>query len=108
MGPEELKAFIDAKFRLPMVEGEDKVCALDEAVRTHVKRGMSIGFAGRGGALINQLVREFWNRNPEFTIINTGISATVLSLIHGRLAKRIIAPHPDQIPWLKKPISPVK
>jgi len=91
METEELKAFIDSKFRLPLVEGEDKVCSLDEAVRTHVKKGMSIGFAGRGGALFNQLVREFWDKNPEFTIINNGITATVLSLIHGRLAKKIIA-----------------
>jgi acyl CoA:acetate/3-ketoacid CoA transferase alpha subunit len=89
METEELKSFLDSKFRLPIVEGEDKVCSLDEAIRRHVKRGMSISFAGRGGALINQLVREFWDRNPEFTIINTGISATVLSLIHGRLAKKI-------------------
>jgi acyl CoA:acetate/3-ketoacid CoA transferase alpha subunit/acyl CoA:acetate/3-ketoacid CoA transferase beta subunit len=88
---EELKAFLDSKFRLPIIEGEDKVCPLDEAIREHVKKGMSIGFAGRGGALFNQLVREFWDKNPEFTIINNGITATVLSLIHGRLAKKIIA-----------------
>lgn len=91
METEELKAFLDSKFRLPVVEGEDKVCPLDEAIREHVKKGMSIGFAGRGGALFNQLVREFWDKNPEFTIINNGITATVLSLIHGRLAKKIIA-----------------
>jgi acyl CoA:acetate/3-ketoacid CoA transferase alpha subunit len=91
METEELKAFIDSKFRLPVVEGEDKVCSLNEAIRTHVKKGMSIGFAGRGGALFNQLVREFWDKNPEFTIINNGITATVLSLIHGRLVKKIIA-----------------
>jgi acyl CoA:acetate/3-ketoacid CoA transferase alpha subunit/acyl CoA:acetate/3-ketoacid CoA transferase beta subunit len=88
---EELKAFLDSKFRLPVIEGEDKVCPLDGAIRTHVKRGMSIGFAGRGGALLNQLIREFWDRDPEFTIISNGITATVLSLLHGKLAKKIIA-----------------
>jgi len=88
---EELKAFLDSKFRLPVVEGEDKVCPLDEAIREHVKKGMSIGFAGRGGALFNQLVREFWDKNPQFVIINNGITASVLSLIQGRLAKKIIA-----------------
>ncbi len=91
IGTEGIEAFLDAKFRLPVVEGEDKVCPLDEAIRTHVKKGMSISFAGRGGALFNQLVREFWDKNPEFIIINNGITATVLALIHGRLAKRIIA-----------------
>ncbi|HXZ94629.1 MAG TPA: CoA-transferase [Dehalococcoidia bacterium] len=91
METEELRAFLDSKFQLPVVEGEDKVCPLGEAIRTHVKKGMSISFAGRGGALINHLVKEFWDKNPEFTIINNGITATVLALIHGRLAKKIVA-----------------
>jgi acyl CoA:acetate/3-ketoacid CoA transferase alpha subunit/acyl CoA:acetate/3-ketoacid CoA transferase beta subunit len=91
MDMQELKAFLDSKLRLPVIEGEDKICPLDEAIRTHVKRGMSIGFAGRGGALVNQLIKEFWDKDPGFIIINNGITATVLALIHGRLAKRIIA-----------------
>ena len=33
MKTEELQAFIDSKFQLPVVEGEDKVCSLDEAIR---------------------------------------------------------------------------
>ena len=91
METEELRAFIDSKFRVPVVEGEDKACSLDEAVGKHVKKGMSISFAGRGGALFYQLVREFWDKTPGFTIINNGIAANVLSLIHGRLVKKIIA-----------------
>ncbi len=91
METEELKSFLDSRFRLPVVEGEDKVCSLDEAIKKHVKKGMSISFAGRGGALINQLVKEFWGKNPQFTIINNGITATVLALLHGKLAKKIIA-----------------
>ncbi len=91
METEELRASLDTKFRLPVVEGEDKVCSLEEGIRRHVRKGMSISFAGRGGALFNQLVREFWDKNPEFITINNGITATVLSLIHGRLARKIIA-----------------
>ena len=45
IGTEEIQAFLDARFRLPVVEGEDKVCSLEEAVRTHVTKGMSISFA---------------------------------------------------------------
>jgi acyl CoA:acetate/3-ketoacid CoA transferase alpha subunit/acyl CoA:acetate/3-ketoacid CoA transferase beta subunit len=91
MDIDQLKTFLDSKFRLPVVEGEDKMCSLGEAIRKHVKKGMSIGFAGRGGALFNQLVREFWDKDPQFTIINNGITASVLALIQGRLAKKIIA-----------------
>ena len=91
IGTEEIQAFLDARFRLPVIEGEDKVCSLEEAIRRHVKKGMSISFAGRGGALFNQLVREFWDKDPGFMIINNGITATVLALIHERLARKIIA-----------------
>lgn len=91
MDAEDLRAFIDSRFRIPVVEGEDKVCGLEHAIRAHVKEGMSLSFVGRGGALFYQLVREFWGREPEFTIINNGVSATMMSLIHGRLAKKIVA-----------------
>ncbi len=91
METDQLKAFLDSRFRVPVIEGEDKVCSLDEAVGRHVKKGMSISFGGRGGALFYQLVREFWGKDPQFTIINNGISATMISLIHGRLARKIIA-----------------
>jgi len=91
MNTQELRAFIDSKFQVPVVEGEDKLCPLDEAIRRHVKKGMSIHFAGRGGALFYQLVREFWGKKPDFTIINNSVAATVIALIQGRLVKKIIA-----------------
>jgi acyl CoA:acetate/3-ketoacid CoA transferase alpha subunit len=90
MDTQELRAFIDSKFQVPVVEGEDKLCPLDEAIRRHVKKGMSIHFAGRGGALFYQLVREFWGKNPDFTIINN-VAATVVSLLQGKMVKKIIA-----------------
>ncbi len=90
MDTPELRAFIDSKFKVPVVEGEDKLCPLDEAIRRHVKKGMSIHFAGRGGALFYQLVREFWGKDPDFTIINN-VAATVVSLLQGKMVKKIIA-----------------
>lgn len=91
MNIEDVRSFIDSRFQLPLVEGEDKVCSLREAVGEHVRKGMSLSFGGRGGALFYQLIRQFWGQSPEFTIINNGISATMMALIHGRLAKKIIA-----------------
>jgi len=54
---EGIEAFLDGKFRLPLVEGEDKRCSLEEAIRKHVKKGMSISFAGRVVASLTQLAR---------------------------------------------------
>lgn len=109
MNNEHVRSLIDSRFELPVSEGEDKVCSLHDAIAKHVVKGMSISFGGRGGALFCQLVREFWGRGPEFTIINNGISATMLALIHGRLAKRIIAsfigdvyPSPGPNPLVQK------
>jgi acyl CoA:acetate/3-ketoacid CoA transferase alpha subunit/acyl CoA:acetate/3-ketoacid CoA transferase beta subunit len=90
MNAQELNAFIDSKFLVPVVEGENKLCPLDEAIRRHVKKGMTIHFAGRGGALFYQLVREFWGKDPGFTIINN-VAATIVSLLQGKMVKKIIA-----------------
>ena len=57
IGMEAILALLDARFRLPVVEGEDDVCSLEEAMRKHVKRGISIDFAGRGAASLSQLAR---------------------------------------------------
>src|SRR4030042_1919862 len=86
----ELRDFIDSKFQVPVVEGEDKLCPLDEAIRRHVKKGMTINFAGRGGALLYQLIREFWGKKPDFTLVSTGVGGTVLALIQGKMVKKFI------------------
>jgi len=91
MEVEALRAFIDSKFQVPVVEGEDKLCPLDEAIRRHVKKGMTIHLAGRGGALFYQLVREFWGEKPDFTLVSNGVTAPLIALIQGRLVKKIIA-----------------
>jgi acyl CoA:acetate/3-ketoacid CoA transferase alpha subunit/acyl CoA:acetate/3-ketoacid CoA transferase beta subunit len=90
MNAQELNAFIDSKFQIPIVEGEDKLCSVEEAIRRHIRKGMTIHFAGRGGVLFYQLVREFWGKNPGFTIINN-VASTVLSLIQGKMVKKFIA-----------------
>ncbi len=105
----DLKAFIDSKFQIPVVEGEDKLCSLEEAVKRYVKRGMSIHFAGRGGAIFYQLVREFWGKDPGFTLICNSVTATLIALIQGRLVKKVIAsfigdayPSPGPNPVIQK------
>ncbi|MBM4445967.1 MAG: glutaconate CoA-transferase [Chloroflexi bacterium] len=97
MDAKELRAFIDSRFQVPVVEGEDKLCSLEEAIRRHVKKGMTIHFAGRGGALFYQLVREFWGKNPDFTLISNGVSVTVLALIQGKLVKKIITSYAGDV-----------
>ncbi|MDD5311988.1 MAG: hypothetical protein PHO26_02995 [Dehalococcoidia bacterium] len=87
---DELKKFIDAKFNIPPIEGEDKVCSLEEAVSKNLRRGMSFHFAGKGGALFYQLVREFWGKNANFTLISPSLASLVLVLLCGNLLKKAV------------------
>jgi acyl CoA:acetate/3-ketoacid CoA transferase alpha subunit/acyl CoA:acetate/3-ketoacid CoA transferase beta subunit len=87
---EELKAFLDSKFHIPPIEGEDKVCSLREAVSRHVKPGQSVHIANKGGAIFFQLVREFWGKKPDFTVISPSMSAYLLALIRGNMIRKAI------------------
>jgi hypothetical protein len=91
---EGIEAFLDAKFHLPVVEGEDKVCSLEEAIRKHVQKGMSISFAGRGGALFNQLAGEDGMSKKKLAGIIAACAAVVIVVVV------LIASHPWRPPIL--------
>ena len=60
-----------SRFALPYEEGRSKVIPLAEAIRQNVEEGMSIHILGlhyRSHAAIYELFRQFWNRQPDFTI----------------------------------------
>lgn len=106
---DELKAFIDSKFHIPPMEGDDKTCSLADAIGNHIKPGMSIHIANKCGALFYQLVREFWGKKPDFTVISPSISAYVLALIRGDMMKKAITsfagnsyPSPGPNPLVQK------
>lgn len=87
---EELGDFIDSKFQVPVVEGEDKVCSLEEAIKRNVREGMVVHLASQCSALHYQLVREFWGKKPGFTIVCQSISGPLLALVLGRLMKKAV------------------
>lgn len=87
---DHLKAFVDSKFSIPPLEGEDKVCSLEEAVKRYVQPGMSLHFAGRSGALFYQLVREFWGKKADFTVISPCLTELLIVLIRGNLIKKAV------------------
>lgn len=105
----ELENFIESKFQVPVVEGEDKVCSVEEAIRRHVREGMAIHFAGTAGVLGYQLIREFWGRKPNFTLINQGLAGSLLALIQGRFLRKAVTsfagngyPSPGPNPLVQK------
>ncbi len=87
---DELKAFIDSKFHIAPVEGEDKTCKPADAIRKHVHAGSSIHIANKCGALSYQLIREFWGKKPDFTLISPYLSSYLLALLRGDMIKKAV------------------
>jgi acyl CoA:acetate/3-ketoacid CoA transferase alpha subunit/acyl CoA:acetate/3-ketoacid CoA transferase beta subunit len=72
---------------------QGKVLDLKEAVKRYVKPGMKLHLAaGIGGpsAAICEIIRQFWGKNPEFTIIQSTVTGHALNLVHARLVKKLI------------------
>ncbi|MGB4090159.1 MAG: hypothetical protein WBK44_10630, partial [Smithellaceae bacterium] len=68
---------------------------LSEAVKKFIHPGMSIQF-GNGmttpTAIFFEIARQFWGKNPGFTLVGISGGAYNLALfVHGRLCKKIIS-----------------
>ena len=72
---------------------QGKVLDLGEAVKRFVKPGMKLHLAaGIGGpsAAICELIRQFWRKNPEFTLIQSTVTGHALNLVQAKLVKKLI------------------
>lgn len=105
---EDLRRLIESKFQVPVIEGEDKTCSLEEAIERHVKEKMVINISAVG-SLMYQLMREFWGKQPDFTFITQGIASHLLALIYGKLTRKVLTsfagisyPSPSPHPIVQK------
>ncbi|MGH7322165.1 MAG: CoA-transferase [Candidatus Rokuibacteriota bacterium] len=92
MNPAALAA-VEARLAVPPVEGADKVLPLAELVRRHVRPGMTLHLSTahiRAHALVNELLRQFWGRDPGFTIVALGLTGSWTGLLFGGLARRLL------------------
>jgi acyl CoA:acetate/3-ketoacid CoA transferase alpha subunit/acyl CoA:acetate/3-ketoacid CoA transferase beta subunit len=72
---------------------EGKLLDLQEAVKRYVKPGMKLHLAaGIGGpsAGICEVIRQYWGKNPEFTLIQSTVTGHALNLVHSKLVKKLI------------------
>lgn len=70
---------------------ENKVIRLNQAIEEYIKPGMKLHIGLEAGAAARELARSFWGKNPGFTLIMNMIGGHhALSLIHGRLVKKLI------------------
>jgi hypothetical protein len=92
MRPEYL-GLIERRLTLPLSEGPDKVTALEAAVSRLVGPGQTIYFGaahGRPSALVRELGRQWWGRNPGWTLAMTGFGSPWTALVVGGLVERLI------------------
>jgi acyl CoA:acetate/3-ketoacid CoA transferase alpha subunit/acyl CoA:acetate/3-ketoacid CoA transferase beta subunit len=74
-------------------ETHGKLLDLKEAVNRFVKPGMKVHLAaGIGGpsAAICEIIRQYWGKHPEFTLIQSTVTGHGLNLVHAKLVKKLI------------------
>lgn len=70
---------------------KNKVVSLSQAIEEHITPGMTLHVGLEAGAAARELARTFWGQKPGFTLIMNMIGGHhALSLIHGRLVKKLI------------------
>lgn len=88
---QHIRKLIEEKLYVPVEEGEDKRCTLKEAVARHVEKNMSIHLNAGVGALAYELTRQFWEKQPAFTIISPSLNLHLVALIKNRIATKVLA-----------------
>ncbi|MGZ3515518.1 MAG: hypothetical protein ACXU93_16365, partial [Thermodesulfobacteriota bacterium] len=90
-----LQHFLRERLEYPEDVNRNKVMDLSRGVRKFVRPGMSIQ-TGNGMAFPTatyfEIARQFWGKDPRFTLIgNTGGAYSFALFAHGRLCRRIIS-----------------
>lgn len=74
-------------------EYRGKYLSLSEAIRRHVKPGMTLHLAsgvGGPGAAIREIIRQFFGKDPGFVLVQGTITGHALNILHCKLVKKII------------------
>ncbi len=78
---------------MTMSNEQGKLLSLQEAVKRYVRPGMKLHLAGGIGgpsAVICEMIRQYWGKNPEFTLIEATVTGHALNLVHAGLAKKLV------------------
>lgn len=99
-------------FELPENEGQSKVMPLSEAIRKAITPGMKLHLSVGcdPSAAIREVIRQFWGKNPQITLISSGVTTPyTISLIHAGLVRKVITtncsytyPTPRPVPLIQK------
>lgn len=88
---EKIRRIIEEKLAIPEVDGVDKRCTPKEAIERHIEKNMTLSFTAGVGTLVYQLVRSFWDKAPEFTVISPSLNLHLTAIVRQRIAKKVLA-----------------
>jgi acyl CoA:acetate/3-ketoacid CoA transferase alpha subunit/acyl CoA:acetate/3-ketoacid CoA transferase beta subunit len=85
-----VKTLLRDTFKQKRNEGNDKVQSLEQAIKRHIQPGMKLHIREGTGAATREILRQFWGKRPDFTLIMSILTGYGLGLIHGGLLKKVI------------------
>ena len=90
----DLQRFIFADNYDLSLKSRGKVMELSRAVKQFVRPGMALHFSmhhTRPNAAIHEIARQFWEKDPGFTVLSLGLTNSNFVLVYGKLAKKVIS-----------------
>ncbi|OFW59480.1 MAG: hypothetical protein A2W01_07220 [Candidatus Solincola sediminis] len=76
------------------ITAENKIVDLPKAISSLIRPGMHLHIGQaymRPNAAIYELCRQFWKKNPHFTVSSLGFIANMVLLVYGRLVEKAIS-----------------
>jgi hypothetical protein len=71
----------------------EKILTLGEAIKRYVKPGIKLHLAGGiggPGAAIFEIIRQYWNQKPQFTLIQSTLTAPSINQVYRNLVRKLI------------------
>ncbi|MFQ5457588.1 MAG: CoA-transferase [Myxococcota bacterium] len=90
---ERVRDILEGPLGIRAEEGPCKIMAIGEAVRRFVRPGMTLHALSsncRPHALLHEVARRFWGRDPRFTYVTISATGIAVALVHGGLLKRVV------------------
>ena len=86
-------SLLETIFRLEEREGPDKVKDLRDSIRHYIKPKMKLHLSSSyyyPNAIINEIIRQFWGKKPDFTLITKGINLNTINFLIDGLVNKVI------------------
>jgi acyl CoA:acetate/3-ketoacid CoA transferase alpha subunit/acyl CoA:acetate/3-ketoacid CoA transferase beta subunit len=82
--------FNEKKLTLKESKRQSKVISLEKAIADNINTGMKIHIGGFPNAAITEIIRQFWDKRPEFTLIVGQLIGFAIDMIHAGLVRKVI------------------